>query len=218
MITNYPSRLLERAVANLSKLPGVGRKTALRLALHLLRVEPGVALELADAIAELRRNVCYCARCHNISDTPVCDICSDKRRDQSTICVVENVRDVLTIESTHEHNGLYHVLGGLVSPMDGIGPSELEIDSLIERVHNEDIAEVILALPPTMEGDTTAFYIYRRLSGTSAHISVLARGVAVGSDLEYTDELTLGRSLVQRIPFADSISSPKQEFPSRKPR
>lgn len=207
MITNYPSRLLEKAVGNLAKLPGVGRKTALRLALHLLRTPRGEAEELAQAILELRANVCYCSRCHNISDTPLCGICADTRRDQTKICVVENIRDVLTIEATHEHHGTYHVLGGLVSPMDGIGPSDLEIDSLVERVGEEQPDEVILALPPTMEGDTTGFYIFRRLQQTGVKITVLARGVAVGGDLEYTDELTLGRSIVQRIPFADSIST-----------
>lgn len=207
MIINYPSRLLEKTVANLSKLPGIGRKTALRLALHLLRTPPGEAEELANAILDLRANVCYCSRCHNISDSPVCHICADPNRDQTKICVVENIRDVLTIESTHEFKGLYHVLGGLVSPMDGIGPSDLEIESLIKRIDEEKTEEIILALAPTMEGDTTGFYIFRRLGNNDVKVTVLARGVAVGGDLEYTDELTLGRSIAQRIPFADSMSS-----------
>lgn len=207
MITNYPSRLLERTVANLSKLPGIGRKTALRLALHLLRTPSGEAEELAAAIMDLRANVCYCTRCHNISDSPLCHICADSRRDQTKICVVENIRDVLTIEATHEFKGLYHVLGGLVSPIEGIGPSDLEIESLVKRISDEKTEELILALSPTMEGDTTGFYIFRRLGNSPVKITVLARGVAVGGDLEYTDELTLGRSIAQRIPFADSITS-----------
>ncbi len=207
MIGNYSSRLLDKAVSNLNKLPGIGRKTALRLALHLLRVDADESEELAAAILDLRRNVCYCERCHNISDTPLCEICADTHRDDKQICVVENIRDVLTIESTHEFHGLYHVLGGLVSPIDGIAPSDLEIDSLVQRVSDEQICEVILALSPTMEGDTTGFYIFRRLSDLPVEVSILARGVAIGNDLEYTDELTLGRSIVQRIPFADSLSS-----------
>lgn len=201
--------MLERAVSELAKLPGIGRKTALRLALHLLRTQPGEAEELANAILDMRANVCYCEHCHNISDTTVCSICSDPHRDRSKICVVENIRDVLIIESTREYHGLYHVLGGLVSPMEGIGPSELEIDSLVERVGEDEAEEVILALSPTMEGDTTGFYIFRRLGETGVKVTVLARGVAVGGDLEYTDELTLGRSITQRIPFADSLTAHK---------
>ena len=187
-------------------MPGVGRKTALRLALHLLRSPEGEAEALAAAITDMRQNICYCSRCHNISDTPVCDICNDSRRDQKIICVVENVRDVLIIEATHEFIGTYHVLGGLVSPMEGVGPSDLEIDSLVQRIDNEGTEEVILALAPTMEGDTTGFSIFRRLGDRPVKVSVLARGVAVGGDLEYTDELTLGRSISQRIPFAESIN------------
>lgn len=206
MISNYPSKVLERAVGELAKLPGVGRKTALRLALHLLRTPAGEAEQLANAILDMRANVCYCSRCHNISDTPTCALCADPRRDQTKICVVENIRDVLIIESTREFRGLYHVLGGLVSPMEGIGPSELEIDSLVKRVAEENTQEVILALSPTMEGDTTGFYIFRRLEDSVAKVTVLARGVAVGGDLEYTDELTLGRSITQRIPFAEYIT------------
>lgn len=196
------SPLLDNAVNQLAKLPGIGRKTALRLALNLLRRDPHEAQALGEAIIDLRKNIQYCQRCHNISENEICDICNDSRRDSSVICVVENVKDVLTIESTHEHHGLYHVLGGVISPIEGISPNDLEIDSLVERVKNEEIKEVILALSPTIEGDTTNYYIFRRLSDTKVKITVLARGVSIGNDLEFTDELTLGRSLINRIPFA----------------
>ncbi|MDE6083254.1 MAG: recombination mediator RecR [Muribaculaceae bacterium] len=196
------SPLLDNAVNQLAKLPGIGRKTALRLALNLLRRDPHEAQALGEAIIDLRKNIQYCQRCHNISENEICDICNDSRRDSSVICVVENVKDVLTIESTHEHHGLYHVLGGVISPIEGISPNDLEIDSLVERVKNEEIKEVILALSPTIEGDTTNYYIFRRLSDTNVKITVLARGVSIGNDLEFTDELTLGRSLINRIPFA----------------
>lgn len=196
------SPLLDNAVNQLAKLPGIGRKTALRLALNLLRRDPHEAQALGEAIIDLRKNIQYCQRCHNISENEICDICNDSRRDSSIICVVENVKDVLTIESTHEHHGLYHVLGGVISPIEGISPNDLEIDSLVERVKTEEIKEVILALSPTIEGDTTNYYIFRRLSDTKVKITVLARGVSIGNDLEFTDELTLGRSLINRIPFA----------------
>lgn len=196
------SSLLEKAVAELSKLPGIGKKTALRLALHLLRKEPEEAHALGEALIEMRDKISYCSRCHNISEEETCPICSDHRRDSSIICVVENVKDVMTIESTGQHKGLYHVLGGLISPLDGIGPSDIEIESLVERVKNEDIKEVILALSPTMEGDTTNFYIFRKLSALPVQITVLARGLSVGNELEYTDELTLGKSIQNRIPFS----------------
>lgn len=196
------SPLLDNAVNQLAKLPGIGRKTALRLALNLLRRDPHEAQALGEAIIDLRKNIQYCQRCHNISENEICDICNDSRRDSSVICVVENVKDVLTIESTHEHHGLYHVLGGVISPIEGISPNDLEIDSLVERVKTEEIKEVILALSPTIEGDTTNYYIFRRLSDTNVKITVLARGVSIGNDLEFTDELTLGRSLINRIPFA----------------
>lgn len=199
--------MLENTVQNLSKLPGIGSKTALRLALHLLRRDPQQSIDLGESIIKLRQNITYCSRCHNISDTPECDICSDKSRDRNKICVVENVKDVLTIESTHEYHGLYHVLGGLIAPLEGISPSELEIDSLVERVEKEKPEEVIIALSPTMEGDTTGFYIYRRLENLGVDISVLARGVAVGNELEYTDEVTLGRSIQNRIPFNSTFQS-----------
>jgi recombination protein RecR len=198
--------LLDNAVAELSRLPGVGRKTALRLALHLLRQDVAVTEALAGALYKMRSEMQYCKRCHNVSESDSCPICSDRRRDGNVVCVVENVKDVMTIESTHEHRGLYHVLGGLVSPIEGIGPQDLEIDSLVERVKSEGVEEVILALSPTMEGDTTNFYIFRKLQDLPVKITMLARGVSVGSDLDYTDELTLGRSIQQRILFSSTFS------------
>lgn len=202
MEQEYPSPLLEAAVARLSSLPGIGRRTALRLALHLLRRDVSEAVALGQAIMDLRRDIRYCSVCHNISDDEVCPICSSAGRDRSTVCVVENVRDVMSVERTGQYNGLYHVLAGVISPVDGIGPDMLEIDSLVERVRAGGIGEVILALPATMEGDTTDFYIYRRLEGVAGlRVTQLARGMAVGNDIEYTDELTLGRSLLQRTPF-----------------
>ena len=196
------SQLLDRAVGELSKLPGIGRKTALRLALHLLRKEPAEAKALGESIIDMRENISYCSRCHNISEEERCPICSDPSRDNLTVCVVENVKDVITIEATHQHRGLYHVLGGLISPLDGIGPSDIEIESLVERVKNENIEEVILALSPTIEGDTTNFYIFRKLNNLPVKVTVLARGLSVGNELEYTDELTLGKSIQNRIPFS----------------
>ena len=202
MEQEYPSPLLEAAVTQLSRLPGIGRRTALRLALHLLRRDLSEATLLGQAIIDLRRDIRYCSVCHNISDADVCPICASPSRDRSTVCVVENVRDVMSVERTAQYNGLYHVLGGVISPVDGIGPDMLEIDSLVGRVRAGGINEVILALPATMEGDTTDFYIYRRLEGVAGlKVTQLARGMAVGNDIEYTDELTLGRSLRQRTPF-----------------
>lgn len=205
MNQTFNSHLLDSAVTELSKLPGIGRKTALRLALHLLRRNPEEAVALGQSIIDMRSNICYCTRCHNISEQPVCAICSDKTRDVTTLCVVENVKDVITVESTHEHRGLYHVLGGVISPLDGISPSDLEIDSLVERVRTEGVKEVILALSPTMEGDTTNYYIFRKLAPLNVEITILARGVSIGNELEYTDELTLGRSIQNRIPFRDTF-------------
>lgn len=202
MESRLNSQLLEKAVGELSKLPGVGKKTALRLALHLLRKSPEEVRSLGESIIEMRDNISYCKRCHNISESETCEICSDPRRDPKTICVVENVKDVITIEATRQHKGLYHVLGGLISPLDGVGPSDIEIESLIDRVEREEIHEVILALSPTMEGDTTNFYIYRKLEGYPVKVTMLARGLSVGNELEYTDELTLGRSIQNRIPFS----------------
>lgn len=207
MNQTYNSHLLDAAVSELSKLPGIGRKTALRLALHLLRRDSSEAEALGQSIIDMRRNICYCSRCHNISESEICGICSDSSRDPSVICVVETVKDVITVEATHEHRGLYHVLGGVISPLDGVSPSDLEIDSLVERVRNEGIREVILALGATIEGDTTNYYIFRKLAPLDVEITILARGVSIGNDLEYTDELTLGRSILNRIPFKDTFSS-----------
>lgn len=201
MIQQYPSALLEKAVEELSGLPGVGRKTALRLALHLLRRPAETSDSLSCAISELRHNVKYCSVCHNISDTDICPICSNSHRDASTVCVVENVQDVMAIENTQQYHGLYHVLGGIISPIDGIGPSDLEIESLVQRVEEGGIDEVILALSSTMEGDTTNFYISRKLEHCSVRLSVIARGISVGNEIEYTDEVTLGRSIINRTPF-----------------
>ena len=198
----YPSRLLENAVSQFSRLPGIGRKTALRLVLHLLRQETEDVEQLAAALTTMKHEVKRCSVCHNISDQDVCPVCSDPRRDQTTVCVVENIQDVMAIENTQQFHGLYHVLGGVISPMDGIGPSDLEIQSLVERVGEGAIKEVILALSPTMEGDTTNFYIFRKLAPFSdLRITVIARGVSVGDELEYTDEVTLGRSILNRTLF-----------------
>ena len=199
----YPSQLLEKAVSEFSRLPGIGRKTALRLVLWMLRQEDADVEQFAEAVSRLKHEVTYCHVCHNISDSDTCPICSDPRRDASVVCVVENIQDVMAIENTQQYHGLYHVLGGIISPMDGIGPSDIEIDSLVERVKAGDVSEVILALSPTMEGDTTNFYIYRKLSPLGVKVSVIARGVAVGNELEYTDEVTLGRSIMNRTLFEE---------------
>ena len=200
--TQYPSQLLEKTVQEFSKLPGVGRKTALRLVLHLLRQDTEDVLQLTAAINKMKQEVKRCRICHNISDSEVCPICSDPRRDETTICVVENIQDVMAVENTQQFRGLYHVLGGVISPMDGIGPSDLEIDSLVERVGKGGVKEVILALSSTMEGDTTNFYIFRKLAPFSdVKISIIARGIPVGDELEYADEVTLGRSILNRTPF-----------------
>lgn len=201
MMERYPSVLLERATDELGKLPGVGPKTALRLALHLLKQPVASVDSFADAISKLRHDIKYCRICHNISDTDVCPICSDEQRDHSTICVVENVQDIMAIENTQAYHGLYHVLGGIISPMDGIGPGDIEIDSLVSRVAAGGIKEVILALSSTMEGDTTNFYITRQLKPFNIKQTVIARGISVGNELEYTDEVTLGRSIVNRTPI-----------------
>ena len=203
MNSDYPSVLLENAVNEFASLPSVGRKTALRLVLHLLRRKPEEVEAFAGALTKLKNEVKYCRICHNISDEEVCPICASHNRDRQTVCVVENVQDVMQIEATGQYNGLYHVLGGIISPMDGVGPRELEIESLLQRIEPEQIHEVILALPTTMEGDTTNFYIYRHLSGEHPEVRVtqIARGVAVGGELEYTDEVTLGRSILNRTEF-----------------
>ena len=202
MDSRYPSQLLEKAVGEFAKLPGVGRKTALRLVLFMLRQDGSKVDSFAEAIVKLKHDVKHCSVCHNISDTDICPICSDQRRNSRLICVVENIQDVMAIENTGQYNGLYHVLGGVISPMDGMGPADLEIDSLVERCQRGGVDEVILALASTMEGDTTNFYISRKLAHTEVKLSVIARGISVGDELEYTDEVTLGRSILNRTPFA----------------
>jgi len=197
----YPSLLLEKAVNEFSQLPGIGRKTALRLVLHLLRQSTNQVDNFSSTMTEMKHNIKHCKVCHNISDTDICPICADGRRDASVVCVVENIQDVMAIENTQQFNGLYHVLGGIISPMDGIGPNDLEIDSLIERVRDGEIKEIILALASTMEGDTTNFYLSRKLKDFDVQLSVIARGISVGDELEYTDEVTLGRSILNRTPF-----------------
>lgn len=208
-MSDYPSIVLEQAVNQMASLPGVGRRTALRLVLHLLRQSDAEVEAFSGAFTRLKKDVVYCRECHNISDTEICPICGSARRDHSTICVVENVQDVMSIENTGQYTGVYHVLGGVISPMEGIGPKDIEIDSLIERIAKNGVDEVILALPTTMEGDTTNFYIYRRIQNLlndqpakgDLRISQIARGVAVGNQIEYTDEITLGRSIVNRTEF-----------------
>jgi recombination protein RecR len=205
MNEQYPSVLLERAVKEFSKLPGIGKKTAMRLVLYLLRQDASMTDAFAAALTTLRHEVKYCRVCHNISDTDVCRLCANPQRDAATICVVENVRDVMAIEATQQFHGLYHVLGGVISPMDGVGPGDLELESLIKRVEAGDIKEVIVALSTTMEGDTTGFYIYRKLEHTGVRMSTIARGISVGDELEYADEITLGRSIVNRMPFTGTL-------------
>jgi recombination protein RecR len=205
MIQKYPSALLENAVNEFAKLPGIGRKTALRFALHTLkRTQEEVSL-FGQAIVDLRNNVKYCRICHNICDEEVCDICSDSNRDASLVCVVENTKEVMAIENTGQFHGLYHVLGGIISPMDGIGPNDLQITSLVNRIQSGNITEIIMALSTTMEGDTTNFYIYRKLTGLSVKISLIARGISIGDEIEFADEITLGRSILNRTNFSDSF-------------
>jgi recombination protein RecR len=199
--SQYPSILLQKAVTEISRLPGIGSRTALRLALYMLKQDTMEVDALAESIKEMRHHIAFCKVCHNISDTEVCEICGNDSRDKSTICVVENVRDVMAIEGTLQYKGVYHVLGGVISPMDGIGPADLQIESLVERVSKGGIGEVILALSPTMEGDTTNFYIYRKLQDSGVKVTVIARGVAQNDELQYTDEVTLGRALVGRMPY-----------------
>ncbi|OJV38455.1 MAG: recombination protein RecR [Bacteroidia bacterium 43-41] len=204
MSSTYPSVLLENAVNEFAKLPGIGRKTALRLVLHLIRQDDSQVGDFTRAVITLKQEIKYCTCCHNISDSEVCSICSDRSRDASTICVVENIREVMAIENTIQFKGLYHVLGGIISPIDGIGPSDLQITSLEERVKQGDVKEVILALSATMEGDTTNFYIFRKLQPYDVKVSIIARGVSVGDEIEYADEVTLGRSILNRTPFDES--------------
>lgn len=205
MNQQYPSTLLEKAVGEFAKLPGIGRKTAMRLVLHLLRQETSTVEAFGSAVVRLKHEVKYCRVCHNISDTDTCQICSNLQRDASTVCVVENIRDVMAVENTQQYKGLYHVLGGVISPMDGIGPSDLQIDSLVERVKSGVVKEVILALSSTMEGDTTNFFIFRKLAPYDVKITMIARGISIGDELEYTDEVTLGRSIVNRLPFTGTL-------------
>jgi recombination protein RecR len=204
-IDRFPSRLLENAVNEFAKLPGIGRKSALRLVLHLLKQDVHEVEIFGNSLIQLRSEIKHCKCCHNISDTDICNICANPSRNPSLICVVENIKDVMSIENTHQFSGLYHVLGGIISPMDGIGPSDLEVESLVSRVNEGNTEEIILALSTTMEGDTTNFFIYKKLKNTSVKISTLARGVSIGDELEYTDEVTLGRSIVNRMNFEDSI-------------
>ena len=201
MDQQFPSLLLDRAVGEFAKLPGIGRKTALRLVLHLLKQSTEDVEAFADALTTMKHDVKYCSVCHNISDTDICPICSDHRRDSSQICVVENIRDVMAIENTMQYHGLYHVLGGIISPLDGVGPSDIEIASLVERVAAGGVSEVILALSPTLEGDTTNFFISKKLRQYHVNITVIARGISVGNELEYADEVTLGRSILKRTPY-----------------
>ena len=201
MIQELPSQILENAVQSLATLPGVGRKTALKYALFLLKQDNNTIQQFLDNLNNLISSIQYCTKCHNISDKPICEICNDTKRDHSTICIVETVKEVMLIENTAQYNGLYHVLGGLISPLNGISPSDLEISSLIERVKNEDINEIILALSPNVEGDTTCFYLYRKLADFNIKITTIARGVSVGDNLEYADEITLGRSIKNRINY-----------------
>jgi recombination protein RecR len=198
---HYPSKLIEEAVEVFAQLPGVGRKTALRYVLELLRKDPDQLKKFGNVFEKLQTELKYCTNCHNISDTVICSICSNPKRDGSTVCVVEDIRDVMAIENTNQFSGHYHVLGGIISPMDGIGPNDLRIDSLIEKVAGGKVKEVIMALSTTMEGDTTNFYIYKRLKEFPVSVSTIARGISVGDELEYADEITLGRSIVNRVPY-----------------
>jgi len=203
---NFSSKLLEDAVAEFAKLPGVGQKTALRLVLHLLKQDKAEVDRFSGTVSKLRNEIQFCQNCHNISDQVTCQICLAPKRDRSLVCVVEDTRDVMAIENTNQYNGLYHVLGGLISPMDGIGPSDLEVDTLIELLKDEDVKEIIFALSATMEGDTTLFYLNKRLKSFNITISTIARGIAFGGELEYVDELTLGRSIATRVPYENSLS------------
>ncbi|RLD38048.1 MAG: recombination protein RecR [Bacteroidetes bacterium] len=202
-LNEYSSKLLETAVHELARLPGIGKKTALRMALHILSEEAAYATNLGNAVMRMREEIVFCKKCNNISDTEECAICANPKRDENTLCVVEDTRDVLAIENTAQFNGLYHVLGGIINPIEGIGPNDIHVRHLIERVNTEEINEVILALPATVEGDTTNFYIYKLLKPFEVSITTIARGVAVGNELEFTDEITLGRSILNRLPFDD---------------
>lgn len=204
-MNTYSSKLLENSVNELSKLPGIGKKTALRLALHILKENNNYAESLGNSIIELRNKIQYCKTCHNISDSETCEICSNPKRDKTTVCVVEDVRDVMAIENTGQFTGVYHILGGIISPMDGIGPNDLNIESLIKKVSEDNTNEIIMALSTTIEGDTTNYYIYKKLSPFSIKITTIARGISIGDELEYADEITLGRSIINRTPYESSL-------------
>lgn len=203
---NLPSKLVEAAVEQFATLPGIGKRTALRLVLHLLKQSKEDVSAFGNTFIDLRNNIKYCKNCHNISDNDICEICSDHKRDHSIICVVEDVRDVMAIENTMQYRGIYHVLGGVISPMNGIGPNDLNIETLIAKAASGSVNEMIFALSATMEGDTTNFYIFKRIKDYNIKTSVIARGVAIGDDLEYTDEVTLGRSIVNRVPYENSFA------------
>ncbi len=202
---NLPSKLLEDTVQAFAQLPGIGQKSALRMVLHLLKMQPDNVERMGETIIRLRKELRYCKNCHNIASEDICSICSDSRRDRSIVCVVEDVRDVIAIENTGQFKGLYHVLGGLISPMDGIGPSQLNIDSLVEKAASQSVTEIMVALSTTMEGDTTLFYLFKKIKPLNVPVSTLARGVAIGGELEYADEVTLGRSIVNRVPYDNQL-------------
>ncbi len=204
-MNTYSSKLVENAVGELSRLPGIGKKTALRLALHLLKKDKAISDNLGNAIIEMRNNIRFCKECHNISDSEICEICANEKRDKNTICVVEDVRDVIAIENTGQYNGVYHILGGIISPMEGIGPNDITVSSLENRVSSGNIKEVMMALSTTIEGDTTNFYIFKKLKGHNIKITTIARGISVGDELEYADEITLGRSIINRTPFESTL-------------
>ena len=208
---NFSSKLLEQAVAEFGRLPGVGQKSALRLVLHLLRQPESDVTRFTESLTHLKQHIRYCSVCHNLSDLELCHTCQSPKRDQSLICVVEDTRDVMAIENTNQYQGVFHVLGGLISPMDGIGPSELKIDELVERVRNTEVSEVILALSATMEGDTTIFYLYKKLQEFDIQITTIARGIAFGGELEYVDEVTLARSIATRVPYVTATSGKDHE-------
>lgn len=203
---NFSSKLIQDAVEQFSRLPGIGRKSALRLTLHLLKMDKNEVRDFGEAFINLRENINYCKECNNISDVDICELCSNPNREEHTVCVVEDIRDVMAIENTHQFKGKYHVLGGIISPLDGIGPDDVTIDSLVEKVAQGKIKEIILALSTTMEGDTTNFYIFKRLKDYDVKMTVIARGISVGDELEYADELTLGRSIVNRTPYENSLA------------
>jgi recombination protein RecR len=204
---NFSSKILEEAVNQVSQLPGIGKRTALRLVLHLMRQPEQNTDLLSDALLKMRHDLNFCKNCHNVSDVEICEICASLNRDQSIVCVVEDIRDVMAIENTSQYRGLYHVLGGKISPMDGIGPQDLKVRSLVDRVKNKGVTEIIFALSPTIEGDTTNFYIFKQLDGLEVNTSTIARGIAVGDELEFADEVTLGRSILHRIPYENSLKS-----------